>query len=396
MTGGFEVEGQDAEALFTLKIHRGDGMCLVAMNWKEGKPPNDFVGFAIEYKEPGGDKYFALKNRVGFPGAAGEVNPNKLSSRLSPIQKFRWVHFPRNAELSGEFVYKVTPVFMNEADELSYGEPQVAAIELRRETYPGQLNVTFTRGFVSSQAFVDKYKADSIPTLLPAKADGGLDFVPSHPKFQEALDWMGFESRSAILEVLDQAIADEDAQVRLVVYDLNEPGIVSRLEKLGPRLQIIIDDDGAHGKKNSAEAMAAKRLAVSAGADHVKRQHLGKLQHNKTVVVDGPKVQAAVCGSTNHSWRGFFVQNNNAIILRGEGAVKIFKAAFDHYWANDDVAGFGKTSFGNLESARTRRDRGSGRVLAAGEEERGAQGHRRRYRQHHVEPLLLARLPLPD
>ncbi len=303
MAGEFEVEGRDAKALFTLKLHRGDGMCLVAMNWKGGKPPDDFVGFAIEYKEPGGDKYFALKNRVGFPGAAGEVNPNRLSSRLSPIQKFRWVHFPRNAELSGEFVYKVTPVFMNEADELSYGEPQMAAIELRRETYPGLLNVTFTRGFVSSQAFVDKYGSDSIPTLLPAKADGGLEFIPTHPRFQEALDWMGFESRSAILEVLDQAIADKDAQVRLVVYDLNEPGIVSRLEELGKRLRIIIDDDGAHGKPTSAETRAAKRLATSAGAENVKRQHLGKLQHNKTVVVNGPKVQAAVCGSTNHSWR---------------------------------------------------------------------------------------------
>ena len=47
------------------------------------------------------------------------------------------MHFPRNAELPGEFVYRVSPVFMNDADELSYGEPQEAAIELRRETYPG-------------------------------------------------------------------------------------------------------------------------------------------------------------------------------------------------------------------------------------------------------------------
>ncbi len=38
------------------------------------------------------------------------------------------------------------------------------------------------------------------------------------------------------------------------------------------------------------------------------------------------------------------MQNNNAIILRGEVAVKVFGAAFEHYWANDDVAGFGKTS----------------------------------------------------
>ena len=68
------------------------------------------------------------------------------------------MHFPRNANLDGEFRYRVTPIFMNDEDELSQGEPQEAAIELRRETYPGQLNVTFTRGFVSSQAFVDRYE----------------------------------------------------------------------------------------------------------------------------------------------------------------------------------------------------------------------------------------------
>src|SRR5215468_4306860 len=177
MSADFEVSGTNAAALFDLKLHRGDGMALVAMNWKDGKrPPDDFVGFAIEYKEPGGDRFFALKNRLAFPGKAGAVDPNQQSTRLSPIQKFRWVHFPRNAEISGAFTYRVTPVFMNAADELSYGEPQEVAIELRRETYPDQLNVAFTRGFVSSQAFVDHYGVDAIAKLLPAKADGGLDF----------------------------------------------------------------------------------------------------------------------------------------------------------------------------------------------------------------------------
>ena len=343
MAGEFQVSGKNTEALFTLKLHRGDGMCLIAMNWKNGKPPKDFVGFAIEYKEPDGDRFYALKNRLGFPRASGENDSDRLSTRLSPIQKFRWVHFPRNAELPGEFVYKITPVFMNGADELSYGEPQEASIELRRDTYPDQLNVAFTRGFVSSQAFVERYRVDAIPQLLPAKADQGLDFVPTHPKAEEALAWMGFEARSAILEVLDSAIKDAEAQVRVVSYDLNEPGIVSRLEQLGRRLKIIIDDDGAHGKPKSGESLAAERLSASAGAENVKRQHLGKLQHNKTIVVDGPKAQAAICGSTNYSWRGFFVQNNNAIILRGKNAVKIFQTAFKDYWANDGAAGFGKT-----------------------------------------------------
>ena len=346
MTGEeFQVSGGNSAAPFTLKLHRGDGMALIAMNWKDGEPPQDFVGFAIEYKEPGGDEFFPLKNRINFPGPGGEVNPDRQPTTLSPIQKFRWVHFPRNAELPGEFVYRVIPVFMNQDDELGYGEAQEAAIELRRETYPGKLNVTYTRGFVSSQAFVDRYaSAGPISQLLPSDADDGLIFVPTHSKAEEALSWMGFEARHAILEVLDEAIADEEARVRVVAYDLSEPDVVSRLEKLGDRLKVIIDDEGPHGEAHSGETQAEERLVASAGRDNVKRQHMGKLQHNKTIVVDGPQVQAVVCGSTNFSWRGFFVQSNNAMVLRGENAVEPFLAAFEDYWQNDGATGFGRTA----------------------------------------------------
>ncbi len=187
------VSGENSAADFSLKVYRGDGMALLAMNWKKGQPPKDFVGFAIEYKEPGGKKFFTLKNRIGFKVS------KSTPSTLAPFQKFRWVHFPRNAEMKGAFVYRVTPVFMNEQDELSYGEAQSASIALKRETYDGKLNVTFTRGFVSSQAFVDKFGGEeAVKTLLPPKADEGLDFKPSHAKADEALAWMGFEARTEI------------------------------------------------------------------------------------------------------------------------------------------------------------------------------------------------------
>ena len=145
----FQVTGKSTKALFTLKLHRGDGMCLVAMNWKTGRPPDNFVGFAIESKPPDGDSFFPLINRLTFAAADGQANPIQLSTLVSPIQKFRWVHFPRNANLDGAFMYRVTPIFMDQDDRLSQGEPQEADIELRRETYPGQVNITFTRGFVS-------------------------------------------------------------------------------------------------------------------------------------------------------------------------------------------------------------------------------------------------------
>ena len=345
MSDGFQIVAKNANAPFTLKLHRGDGMTLLAMNWKAGKPPLDFAGFAVEYKEPDGDRFWPIKNRINFPNPDGSVNKERTSSRLSPIQKFRWVHFPVNAEKEGQFIYRVTPVFMSASGELSYGEAQEAGIIHARETYPGKINVAFTRGFVSSQAFVERYVTanDGLETLIPDKADEGLQFVPSHPKADEALKWMGFEARSAILEVLDAAIADKTALVRVVCYDLNDPAIVSRLEKLNKRLKIIIDNSTEHKPETSAESQSAERLAATAGADQVKRQHMSNLQHNKTIVVDGKDVKAAICGSTNFTWRGQFVQSNNAVVVRGKKAIQSFIDAFENYWENDFVKGFGPT-----------------------------------------------------
>jgi phosphatidylserine/phosphatidylglycerophosphate/cardiolipin synthase-like enzyme len=181
---------------------------------------------------------------------------------------------------------------------------------------------------------VKLFKEDGpISTLLPAKAADGLKFNPTHPKTKDALKWMGFEAFNAILEVLDKANEDKEAKVRVVAYDLNEPQIVSGLEKLGDRLKIIIDDSDEHGGPGSAETQAAARLSHSAGTANVKRQHMSQLQHNKTIVVDGPIGQMVVCGSTNLSWRGFFVQSNNAMILQGASATKPFLTAFEDYWS---------------------------------------------------------------
>ena len=111
---------------------------------------------------------------------------------------------------------------------------------------------------------------------------------------------MGFEARVAILQTVDQAIADK-AEVRVVAYDFNLPEVVDRLEKLGSSLKIIIDDSKGHGGDGTAETEAEGRLVASAGRANVLRQHMGSLQHNKTITVNGPTVKKVVCGSTNLS-----------------------------------------------------------------------------------------------
>ena len=119
MAHPFIVTGNNANAPFTLKVYRGEGMCLLAMNWRATpRPPDDFVGFAIEIQgAQTATGFFALKEPDSPSPPLGRREPESSSPplRLSPIQKFRWVHFPRNAELAVEFhLFRATPVFMND------------------------------------------------------------------------------------------------------------------------------------------------------------------------------------------------------------------------------------------------------------------------------------------
>jgi len=341
MDTDFRVIGSNAAAPFSLVIHRGDGMVLLGMDWKVGRPPADFAGFAIQYREPGTQFFKNVRNRIGFPGQS--VPDDGIRTTEAPIQKFRWVHFPFNADLEGPFLYRVTPMFMDAAGVLTKGEAQEAELALMRETIPGKLNVAFTRGFVSSQAFVRNFAAGgSVITLVPPDGDEGLDFVPTHADADRALAWMGFEARAATLSVLDQALA-AGAEVRVIAYDLNLPEVVGRLEALGPKLRIIIDDSArtkGHGRPDSPESQAAERLIASAGAANVKRQHMANLQHQKSIAVRGGGMATVLYGSTNLSWRGLYVQSNNSLAVHSASAVDDYFTAFDSYFSAKRAADF--------------------------------------------------------
>lgn len=71
--------------------------------------------------------------RKGYLSVDGQSEIVPLR-RLSPIQRFRWIHFPYNIDTPGYFRYRITPAFMTgEGDaehSLSYGEVQEVKIEL--------------------------------------------------------------------------------------------------------------------------------------------------------------------------------------------------------------------------------------------------------------------------
>ncbi|MEO8523385.1 MAG: phospholipase D-like domain-containing protein [Caldimonas sp.] len=342
------------KAGFTMKLWRGERTCLIAFD--VAAPEADLVGFAIECKPPGAKRFAPLMNRLAFsydkPLAAAVTGDAQYSSKMAPFQKFRWVHFPFQPT-QGLYTYRATKMHMPKDNVLKAGTSITLKLSLDPVTYAGFVDVGFTRGFASSQAFRDRFPADADMNaigkkIIPANADDGLAFQKMKGNIY---GWMGFEAYDLIFGMLDEAVADASITVDAFAYDLNEPDIVARLVKLGPRLRIIIDDSttkskttgvvSGHGAPQSDESQAAARLAVSAGASHVHRTHFTGLQHHKVLIASRNGVPFKVlAGSTNFSFRGIYIQSNNALVFSDAGVAALYQQVFDQSFA--DPAAFKK------------------------------------------------------
>ena len=310
-----------------VKLWRGERMCLVGMDVTD--PEDDFVGFAIEVKSPSSADYIPLRNRLNFDynttGGKGVDGFRNFLSTSAPFQKFRWMHFPYDPT-DGTYLYRVTKMHMNPAGALRSGD-QVAdlPISLDRMTYSDYLDVGFTRNFASSQAYADKFKNN--PNVIPSDPDQGLTFqkLPG-----DVYQWLGFEAYDLIFGLLDEVVNDPGLTIDVFGYDFNERDIVAKLESCGKRVRAIIDNSGSHKPDDSAESQAAARLAASAGSDAVKRMHFKSLQHNKVFVIRrGGQPIKVLFGSTNFSYRGLYIQANNALVFHSSDAAALFGRAFD-------------------------------------------------------------------
>jgi len=347
-----DFENSDSKNGFSMKLWRGERMGLLGFDVDDPEP--DLVGFAIECRGPKDNNFDPLLNRIAFsydqPATKAVTGKQQFPSTKAPFQKFRWIHFPRDPQ-TGVYRYRGTKMHMPEDNVLKKGTSIELSTSLDPVTYAGFLDVGFTRNFASSQAFLDKFKhvknIDEVgKKIIPVNADDGLDFEKLS-KPDHLYDWMGFEAYDLLFGFLDEAVGDNSIELDVFTYDFNEPDILDRLEKLGSRLRIIVDDsskkkDGkttGHGAAGSAESTAAKRLRASAGADHVKRTHFQRLQHNKVFVArrNGAPFKI-LAGSTNHSFRGLYIQANNILVFEEPDIAGLFGRYFDA--AFEDPSGF--------------------------------------------------------
>jgi hypothetical protein len=320
-----------SNAGLTVKLWRGERMCLIGMN--VDKPADDFVGFAIEVKRPNQADFAPLNNRLAFsyskPLAKAVTGGRWYSSLTAPFQKFRWIHFPDDPK-GGTYTYRVTQMHMPRDNQLQKGVSVENSIPLDPVVYGDFLDIGFTRNFASSQAYADRYGNNA--NIIPAKPAQGLAFKKVKG---DVYEWLGFEAYELVFDLLKEVEADSDLSLDVFAYDLNEPDIVASFKALGSRLRIVIDNSGDHAPATSAESKAAAILVKSAGAANVKRMKFIKLQHNKVLIVKSKgKPIKVLFGSTNFSFRGLYIQANNALVVHSADAAGLFANTFDLAFAN--------------------------------------------------------------
>jgi phosphatidylserine/phosphatidylglycerophosphate/cardiolipin synthase-like enzyme len=348
-----DFENADSKPGLSMKLWRGERMCLIGFD-VPAPAPADLVGFAIERRAPGRRKFEPLMNRLNFsydePIAKAVTGARKYPSTEAPFQKFRWVDFPFELQ-DGQYRYRGTAMHMpSDGKPLEPGTSIDLDISLESVTYDGFLDVGFTRGFASSQAFRDKFPEgtdlDAVgTTIIPSQADDGLDFKKATEP-SDIYDWMGFEAHELIFSFLEDVVGNPTITLDVFAYDLNEPDIVQALERLGKRLRVIIDDSTTkkkgvvrgHGADDSAESRSAARLETSAGTDNVRRTHFENLQHHKVLIAKRNGVPFKVlAGSTNFSFRGVYIQSNNVLVFEDPGVAGLFGKVFDAAFANPDA-----------------------------------------------------------
>ena len=340
-----EVTVSNEVAAFRVRLWRGESMCLLAFDVED--PEDDFVGFGVQYREPGQTAFKNLRNRLSFD-AKDYVDGNRnFESMKAPLQTFRWVHFPWEPR-AGTYTYRVTKMHMPSDGLLRKGLMIELPIDLNPVTIDNFVDIGFARNFASSQAFGAKCAdlgIENPAAILPDSAEAGLRFaerraeIAANPR-GDIYRWLGFEAYRLLFDFLDWAIADTSITIDAMAYDLNEAEIVARLEQLGPRLRMIIDDSKGHGGRGTAESQAARLLRTSAGSqDAVHRGHFKNLQHNKILIAKRDSVPIRVLGgSTNFSYRGLYIQANNMYVFNDRGIAAKFSEMFD--LAYDDMDEF--------------------------------------------------------
>jgi len=328
----------------TLTAHRGDRSVLLAMDLPQDQT-NKLAGFALFRQAPGGGRE-PLLNRLDF--ATPVTSATNAEDRVwhpsdqAPFQKFRWVDVPPSV-VPGTYEYTATARYFDGSGKLIDGPSASVQLDIETEDL-GPLSVGFTRGYISSQAYLAHAGSDWSFEPTPPTAD--FDTAPYLAKYQ----WLGFHARELVFGFLADCEADETVSVDAFTFDLDEPDVVRALANMGARLRLYQDDSKTHALRTDIAADDPRqprevraRAIITAGGGAIRTGHFSSLSHDKVFIARRNGVPFRVLtGSANFSVRGLYVQSNNVLVFDSPDVAALYGRAFDQAW--NDASGFRKAA----------------------------------------------------
>lgn len=312
-----------SDAGLTFKAYSGDRCVLLAFSLED--PLTDHLaGFAVRRKMPGGDFEWLL-NRLSFKtrytNTTTAAGRKWTPTKTAPFQKFWWVDFPPEDKV-GAYEYEVTAMRFKTptSTKLEADQKVSLKIDVGPFTTP-KMEVAFTRGYLSSQAYADRFHNKPI---RPDPKSITYDPKPFEAQYQ----WLGAHGRKALFAFLDECRNDSKATIDVLAYDLDEPNFIQALAGFKKRLRIVTDNADLHSKAGALENDAFTLLAASAKT--AIRGKLGRYQHNKVIIKrrDGVPVKV-LTGSTNFSVTGLYVNANNIIIYDDTRVADLYQKSFN-------------------------------------------------------------------
>jgi phosphatidylserine/phosphatidylglycerophosphate/cardiolipin synthase-like enzyme len=334
----------------SVRVYQGDAMTLLAFDIEKRLNTPDFVGFTIGFTNPDKKDYFQ-NNLLNFTGTY-KYTP----SDQAPFQKFRWLHVPGtlyeqfSGNLYGTYTYHIYARYWDNTVGKLKPLDSSPKVDIDIEVKPfvdGNVEVGFTRSFVTSQAFVNhfgnnvKVVPDNKDLCFDTKAIFATIGTTKY-SYEQAYQWMGFTARKKIIDLLNQVLNDERLTVEMFIYDFNEPDIASLCLKLAAanKIKVIMDNstskkDGkvtGHGTPSSPETEFAK-LFDQASKNCLVQGKFGRYQHNKVIIVkkDGIPVKVLM-GSTNYSITGICVNANHVVVFNQNDIAKLYSDYFQKSW----------------------------------------------------------------
>lgn len=329
---------------FSLKAYQGSEMTLLAMDLDKKPAEGTFAGFTLYYTSPGGVRN-PIQNMLNFDGT-----DKVTGSDESPIQLFKWVHFPGSYQqtgmLSGRYRYEAIPRYFNAEHKLKPLDNSLAVyVDIDVKDFSdGGLSIGFTRGFTKSQAFSLRYGADqklkpSGDWMFDINKIAGQNAKYGTFTFSDMYKWLGFNARSMLLDILDEALSDNNVKIEMFAYDFSEPLIATKCLELAKsgKIRIILDNCANHSssdtKKSPEDDFEEKFRAAMKGGSDILRCHFARYSHDKQIILRKNNVPVKVLtGSTNFSVTGLYVNANHVIVFDNKDVAAFYSDVFNKSW----------------------------------------------------------------